>query len=259
MFARQEIWSGQLAPGHQEVIGQRCPATTCGGGRSDRLAAPLARADPNAILHRQHEDFPVANFATWAGPTALEDGIDRWLDKRFVDGDLELDLAEQIDTELVSAIGPGLTFLAAKTLAIHDGQTKDLNFGEGFLDRFQLAGLNDRDDEFHEALYEGNLRPERYGTRGVVGSEFGNRTETSRLTLAAAPHVLPFCRICGNLWLWIGRKETELHRMASSDSSQRLGKRPGTCDKEVSVTVCATHPRDEFLAKGTGHLSTAHC
>ncbi len=90
---------------------------------------------------------PISPFSPLRPP--FDDGVDRRFDELLVDGNLQLDLSEQIDAEFVAAIDTRLPFLASKSLAIHHGQSKDLDLGQSFFDGFQLARLNDGDDQFH--------------------------------------------------------------------------------------------------------------
>src|SRR5262249_10292887 len=117
--------------------------------RLDGLGPALAGADADAVLQGEDEDLAVADAALGAGAAGLDDGVDGGLDEVLVDGDLELDLAEQVDGQLVAAVDLGLALLPAEALDVDDGQAEDLDLGEGLLDLLQLAGLNDGQDELH--------------------------------------------------------------------------------------------------------------
>ncbi len=86
------------------------------GRPSDRLAASFARADPDALVHRQHEDLAIADFTFVARAAPLHDRRNRRLDEVVVDGNLELDLAEQVDRNLMATVGLGVAPLPAEAL-----------------------------------------------------------------------------------------------------------------------------------------------
>ena len=106
----------------------------------DRFAAAFAGADADAVVQRQDEDLAVADFAALAGAAAFDDGVDRGLDEFFVDGDLQLHLAEQVDGELVAAIDLGVPFLPAEALHVHHRQAKDFDLGQRRLHGFSRLG-----------------------------------------------------------------------------------------------------------------------
>jgi len=113
---------------------------------SNRLRPMFAGADADAIVHRQDEDFSVADLSRLARAAAFDDRVDRRFDKIVVHGNLQLHFAEQIDADFAAAIDFGLPFLSAKALDIHDRQPHDLDFRKGRFDVFQLAGLNNGED-----------------------------------------------------------------------------------------------------------------
>ena len=114
--------------------------------RLDRFPPPFAGPNANAVVHWQDEDFTVADLAFIAGAAPFDNRPDRRLDEIVVDGDLKLDLTEEIHFVLMAAIQLRLPFLPAETLAIEDRQAKDLNLSQRLLHRFQSAGLNDGND-----------------------------------------------------------------------------------------------------------------
>ena len=115
----------------------------------NRFATRFARADPDAVVHGEHENLAVTDFARLAAASPLEDRVNGRLDERFVDRNLQLDLPQQIHAELVSPINAGLAFLPPEALTIHNGQPKDFDLGQSFLDGFQLAWLDDGDNQLH--------------------------------------------------------------------------------------------------------------
>src|SRR5207245_615414 len=60
-----------------------------GSGVSDRVLAPLAGADADHLVDRQHEDLAVADAAGLGGE---RDGLDHLVHEIVLDDDLELDL-----------------------------------------------------------------------------------------------------------------------------------------------------------------------
>src|SRR5688572_20134339 len=94
------------------------------GPQSNRFRSTLAGANTNTIIERKYEDFSVPNFSFFTGATSFDDRIDGWFDKFFVDGDLQLHLAQQVDRELMAAIDLCLPFLAAEALAIDNGKAE---------------------------------------------------------------------------------------------------------------------------------------
>src|SRR5262245_50299093 len=95
--------------------------------KSDRLWPSFSRPDANTVLQRQDENLAVADPAFRTGSASLHDGVDGRLDEVFVDGDLELHLAEQLHSQFVTAVGFGMAFLPAETLHVHDRETEDLD------------------------------------------------------------------------------------------------------------------------------------
>lgn len=54
----------------------------------------FACPDTNAIVHRQDEDFAIANLTLFARPSGFQDGIDGRLYELVIDGNLKLHLTE---------------------------------------------------------------------------------------------------------------------------------------------------------------------
>ena len=102
----------------------------------DRFGATFAGTNTDAIVHRQDKDFSIANLTLFAATAAFDDRVDRGLDEFVVHGDLQLDLAEQVDGDLVATISVTLALLSSKSLAVHDGEAKDLDLRQSLLDGF---------------------------------------------------------------------------------------------------------------------------
>lgn len=115
----------------------------------DRFASAFARADADAVVHREDKNLAVADLPFFAAPAAFNDGADRLLDEIVVDGDLQLHFPQEVHFVFVAAIQFGLPLLPPETLAIEHRQAEHLDFREGGFYLFQFAGLNDSDDQFH--------------------------------------------------------------------------------------------------------------
>jgi hypothetical protein len=76
------------------------PSSFGSGLRTDRGRAALASADADGVVERQDEDLAVADLPRIAAARRVNDRLDRRLDERLVDGDLQLDLGQQPDLEL---------------------------------------------------------------------------------------------------------------------------------------------------------------
>src|SRR5262249_23999652 len=86
------------------------------------------------------------------GTARLHDGVDCWLDEVFVDGNLQLHFAQQVDSQLMTAINLAVSLLPAKTLYVDNRQPKYGDSVERLLDGLKLRRLNDREDELHGLL-----------------------------------------------------------------------------------------------------------
>lgn len=115
----------------------------------NRFIPTFSGSNTNAIIHGQDKDLTIPNFTFFTASTSRNDRIDSRLDEFLVDCDLQLHLSQQVDAEPMPSIQPCLAPLAAKPLAVHDGQTKHFNLGQSLFDGFQLTWLDDGDDQFH--------------------------------------------------------------------------------------------------------------
>lgn len=93
----------------------------------DSLTAAFTSTNANAIVHGKHEDFSITDFALITAPTALENGVDGWLNEFLVHPDLQLDLSQQIHAIIATTYSAGLPALPAKALAINHRQTVDFD------------------------------------------------------------------------------------------------------------------------------------
>lgn len=100
--------------------------------RLNCFATAFAGADANAIIHRKDENLSIANFTGLSGSATFQDRVNRGLNERLIDRDLELNLAKQIHAEFMPTVDARLPLLATKALAIHDGQPKNLDLRQRF-------------------------------------------------------------------------------------------------------------------------------
>src|SRR4051794_39732012 len=87
---------------------------------SDGLGTALASADADAVFQGKDEDLAVADASLRPGAARLHDRVDRRLDEILVDRDLQLDLAEQLGGQLVTAVHLRLPLLPAEALHVED-------------------------------------------------------------------------------------------------------------------------------------------
>ena len=135
---------GSFAAGRNASLGQ-----TRLRRRLDRFATRFAGANADAVVHGQDKDLAIADLTRLSAASPLEDRVNGRPDERFIDRNLQLDLPQQIHAELVSPVNASLAFLPSEALTIHNGQPEDFDLGQSFLDGFQLARLDDGDDQLH--------------------------------------------------------------------------------------------------------------
>src|SRR5208283_5794728 len=92
---------------------------------------------------------PVTDLAIGSTPAGVQNCIHGRLDEILIHRNLELNLAEQVYSNLMPAVNLGVTLLPPEALHIHHCQSEDLDPGEGLLNGLKLRRLNNRDDEFH--------------------------------------------------------------------------------------------------------------
>src|ERR1022692_1401074 len=115
----------------------------------NRLGPALAGADADAVFERQDEDLAVADAAFRPGAARFHDRVDGRFDEVLVDGDLQLNLVQQVHRQLMPAIDFRAPLLSAEAAAVDHCQAKDLDLVERLLDSFDLGRRNDGDDKFH--------------------------------------------------------------------------------------------------------------
>ena len=137
------------------------PPMTCDRGGQTAASPRFAGADAHHLLDRGDEDLAVADLA---GARRLDDRLDRALDQRVGDDDLDLDLGQEIDDVFGAAVELGVALLAAESLDLGDRQAGDADFGQRLAHLVELERLDDRFDFFHggsaahEAATRGSAR-----------------------------------------------------------------------------------------------------
>jgi len=94
----------------------------------------------NAVFQGKDENLAVADAALRSGAAASMMALTVGSHEVLVDGDLQLDLAEQLHGEFVAAVDLGVAFLTAEALHVHDGSCGRPRLAEGLLDGFELDG-----------------------------------------------------------------------------------------------------------------------
>ena len=106
----------------------------------------LVGADADDILHREHEDLAVADLTGLRGRGDRADGL---ADEVVGQGQLDLNLGQEVDGVFAATVNLGVTFLAAEAFDFGDRHALDADFGEPDLNFVELEGFDDGDDEFH--------------------------------------------------------------------------------------------------------------
>src|SRR5437667_2825306 len=97
---------------------------------SDRFRTAFPRPNADTIFQRQDENLAVADASLRSGSTGFHDGVDGRLNEILIDGNLQLDLAQQVERQLVAAVYLGVPLLPAEALHVHDGQAKHFDLVE---------------------------------------------------------------------------------------------------------------------------------
>jgi hypothetical protein len=93
-----------------------------------------------------NKNLAVADFS---GACRTFDGFDRALDVFSVNRSFDLDLWQEVNHVLSTAIQLGMAFLTAEAFDFSDSDTLHPDLGEGLADLVQLKGFDDGGDEFH--------------------------------------------------------------------------------------------------------------
>src|SRR4029079_7547103 len=112
----------------------------------ERIGTGLAGPDAHDLFELENEDLPVADLA---GVGRLFDRLDHAIEQVALDRGLDLDLRQEIDDILRTAIELGVSFLPAETLDLGDGDALHADCGQGLPDLVQLERLDDRGYQFH--------------------------------------------------------------------------------------------------------------
>src|SRR6266536_2623745 len=129
-----------------------------GGYCSDRRFAGLAGANPHDLLDRCDEDLAVADLSR---PRGFYDRFYRAFDEIVGDDHLDLDLGQEIDDVLRTAIELGMALLAAETLNLRHREPADADIGERFAHLVELERLDDGFDFFHCRSFVSSGAPQR--------------------------------------------------------------------------------------------------
>src|SRR5437867_4415349 len=129
-----------------------------GGYCSDRRFAGLTGADAHDLLDRCNEDLAVADLSR---PRGFYDRFYRALDEIVGDDHLDLDLGQEIDDVLRTAIELGMALLAAETLDLRHREPADADIGERLAHLVELERLDDGVDFFHRCSFVSSGAPQR--------------------------------------------------------------------------------------------------
>src|SRR5262249_42032442 len=165
--------------------------------------SPLARPNAHRILQRQDEDLPVPDPAGVAGSGGVNDGLNRCLDERVVDGDFEFELGQQADLDFLPAVDLGVPLLPAAPADVRHGHQVDVNRVQGPLHVLELLRPDDRDDEFHESpcLGGGRFANAVSGRpNGPPATASAHPTHSSTRTLTGLPSFL-----VNSFWMFAAR------------------------------------------------------
>ncbi len=104
--------------------------------------------EPLRRIRPKDEDFPVADPA---GAGNLRDQLDRFVEKKVVDTELDPRLRNEFEAELFPLIGVEVPLLAAVSSHLFDMQCGPRDGTERLGDRFHPKWFDDGDDVEHSA------------------------------------------------------------------------------------------------------------
>jgi len=113
---------------------------------SNGIGPLLPGSDPDRLLDRHHKYLSVANLVCTGGVLNRLHGS---LDEGIIEHHLDLDLGQEVDHVLGSAIDLGVPLLPPEALYLGNGHTGDADFMQRVLYFVELEGLDDRLDLFH--------------------------------------------------------------------------------------------------------------
>src|SRR5581483_3163912 len=119
-----------------------------GGVALQRVSAGLAGADADRLVQGVDENLAVADLA---GVGGLADRLHCRIDALVDDGDLDLDLRQEIDHVLGAAVQLGVTLLAAEALDLGHGDAGHAQVRQRLAHFVELEGFDDGDDQLHDA------------------------------------------------------------------------------------------------------------
>ena len=101
------------------------------------------------MLDRGDEDLAVADLP---GPGGRRDRLDHAFGVVGGDGDLDLDLRQEVHRVFGAAIDLGVALLAAVAFHFGDGEAADAELRERIANRVELEWLDDRNNELHDFI-----------------------------------------------------------------------------------------------------------
>ena len=127
----------------------------------DGARTTLCVIDLYGFVHRQHKDLAVADGALRTRAGRLQQAVDRSIDEVVVDGDFELDLAEQVGLILRAAVRLGLAPLSSEPHRVAHAHARHAQPVQCLLNRLQLRRLDHGENQFHgESSATGIVRPQ---------------------------------------------------------------------------------------------------
>ena len=112
----------------------------------DSLVAGLARPNAHYVLHVLNENFAVADLAS---VSRFLNGLDNIIGHISFGEYFYFDLGDEIDHVFGAAIILGMTFLAAKTFDLGNGESADIDLAQSFADVVESEGFNNCCYQFH--------------------------------------------------------------------------------------------------------------
>src|SRR6185437_16183059 len=116
--------------------------------RLECVVVQFAGTDADDLIQRADEDLAVADLA---GARGRLDRFEHAVELVVGHGHLQLDLGQEVDHVLGTAIELGMALLATETLHLGHGDALHADFGECLAHIVQFERLDDRHDQFHEA------------------------------------------------------------------------------------------------------------
>src|SRR3990170_7607594 len=116
-----------------------------------RIFAGFAGADAVHLFEIEDEDLAVADLV---GARGLDDRLDHALQRRGLDGDLDLHLGQEVHHVFSAAVELRVPLLPAEALDLGHGDALHADLGERVAHVVELEGFDDGGNEFHFASWE---------------------------------------------------------------------------------------------------------